>query len=59
MVWEILDGYNLVKLEVLGDEKILFFNVVEILFVCEILIKEGFEVMVYILDDLIIVKELE
>ncbi len=59
MAREILDGHNLVKLEVLGDEKTLFPNVVETLSACETLIKEGFEVMVYTSDDPIIAKELE
>ncbi len=56
---ELLDGHNLVKLEVLGDEKTLFPNVVETLRAAETLIKEGFEVMVYTSDDPIIAKELE
>lgn len=56
---ELLDGHNLVKLEVLGDEKTLYPNVVETLKASETLIKEGFEVMVYTSDDPIIAKELE
>lgn len=59
MARELLDGHNLVKLEVLGDEKTLFPNVVETLHACETLIKDGFEVMVYTSDDPIIAKELE
>ncbi|HEX4938870.1 MAG TPA: thiazole synthase [Candidatus Kapabacteria bacterium] len=56
---ELLDGHNLVKLEVLGDEKTLYPNVVETLKATEILIKDGFEIMVYTSDDPIIAKELE
>ncbi|MBN1378685.1 MAG: thiazole synthase [Gammaproteobacteria bacterium] len=56
---ELLDGHNLVKLEVLGDEKTLYPNVVHTLQAAEELIKDGFEVMVYTSDDLIIAKELE
>ena len=56
---ELLDGHNLVKLEVLGDEKTLYPNVVETLKASETLIKEGFDVMVYTSDDPIIAKELE
>jgi len=56
---ELLDGHNLVKLEVLGDEKTLYPNVVETLAACETLIKDGFEVMVYTSDDPIIARELE
>ena len=56
---ELLDGHNLVKLEVLGDEKTLYPNVMETLSACETLIKDGFEVMVYTSDDPIIAKELE
>lgn len=55
---ELLDGHSLVKLEVLGDPKTLFPNVVETLKAAEILIKEGFEVMVYTSDDPIIAQEL-
>ena len=56
---ELLDGHNLVKLEVLGDEKTLYPNIVETLEASKILIKEGFDVMVYTSDDPIIAKELE
>lgn len=56
---ELLDGHSLVKLEVLGDPKTLFPNVVETLKAAEILIKEGFEVMVYTSDDPILAKQLE
>jgi len=52
-------GWNLVKLEVLADEKTLYPNVVQTIKASEILIKEGFEVMVYTSDDPIVAKELE
>ncbi|EIC21216.1 thiazole synthase [Thiorhodovibrio frisius] len=56
---ELLDGHNLVKLEVLGDEKTLFPDVVATLQAAEVLVKEGFEVMVYTNDDPIMAKRLE
>lgn len=56
---ELLDGHSLVKLEVLGDPKTLYPNVVETIKAAEILIKEGFQVMVYTSDDPIIAKQLE
>jgi len=56
---ELLDGHNLVKLEVLGDEKTLYPNIVETIGAAKILIKDGFDVMVYTSDDPIIAKELE
>jgi len=56
---ELLDGHNLVKLEVLGDKKTLYPNIVETLEASKILIKEGFDVMVYTSDDPIVAKELE
>jgi len=56
---ELLDGHDLVKLEVLGDEKTLFPDVKQTLIAAEELIKDGFKVMVYTTDDLIIAKELE
>ena len=56
---ELLDGHDLVKLEVLGDEKSLFPDVGETLSAAEELIKDGFKVMVYTSDDLIIARELE
>ena len=56
---ELLDGHNLVKLEVLGDEKTLYPNIVETLDAAKTLIKEKFDVMVYTSDDPIIAKELE
>ncbi len=56
---ELLDGHNLVKLEVLGDEKTLFPDVVQTLSAAEELIKDGFNVMVYTNDDPIMAKRLE
>ncbi len=56
---ELLDGHALVKLEVLGDTKTLYPNVVETLKAARTLIDDGFEVMVYTSDDPIIAKELE
>ena len=52
-------GWNLVKLEVLADQKTLYPNVIETVKAAEILIKDGFEVMVYTTDDPIIAKRLE
>ncbi len=56
---ELLDGHSLVKLEVLGDPKTLYPNVVETIEAAQTLVKEGFEVMVYTSDDPIIAKRLE
>ncbi len=56
---ELLDGHKLVKLEVLGDEKTLFPDVSETLKAAEVLVKEGFEVMVYTSDDPLVAKRLE
>ena len=56
---ELLDGHDLVKLEVLGDPKSLYPNVVETISAARTLIKDGFKVMVYTSDDPIIAKELE
>jgi thiazole synthase len=56
---ELLDGHDLVKLEVLGDEKTLFPDVVETMVAAEELIKDGFKIMVYTNDDPIIAKRLE
>lgn len=52
-------GWNLVKLEVLGDEQTLYPNMRETLLAAEVLVKEGFEVMVYCSDDPIACKQLE
>ncbi|MCG6118084.1 MAG: thiazole synthase [Aquimonas sp.] len=56
---ELLDGHNLVKLEVLGDEKTLYPDVVQTLRAAEVLVRDGFEVMVYTSDDPIVARELE
>lgn len=56
---ELLDGHNLVKLEVLGDDKNLYPNVIETVKAAQVLIDDGFEVMVYTSDDPIVAKELE
>ena len=56
---EILNGEKLVKLEVLGDKKTLYPNVVETITAAENLIKDGFKVMVYTTDDPLVDKELE
>ncbi len=56
---ELLDGHDLVKLEVLGDEKTLFPDLVQTYEAAEVLIKEGFKVMVYTNDDPIAAKRLE
>ena len=56
---ELLDGHNLVKLEVLGDQRTLYPNVIETLAAAEILVREQFEVMVYTTDDPILAKRLE
>jgi thiazole synthase len=56
---ELLDGHDLVKLEVLGDEKTLFPDVTATLEAAEELIKDGFKVMVYTNDDPIMAKRLE
>ena len=56
---ELLDGHSLVKLEVLGDPKTLFPNMVETIKAAEILVKENFQVMVYTSDDPILARQLE
>ena len=56
---ELLDGHKLVKLEVLGDSETLYPNVVETLNAAKILVKDGFDVMVYTSDDPIMAKQLE
>ena len=56
---ELLDGHTLVKLEVLGDPHTLFPNVRETIRAAEVLVKDGFEVMVYTSDDPIAARELE
>ena len=59
MAREMLDGHKLVKLEVLGDEKTLYPDVTATLEAAEILVKDGFDVMVYTSDDPILAKRLE
>ncbi len=56
---ELLNGHKLVKLEVLGNEKTLFPNMPETLKAAEILVKDGFDVMVYCSDDPVQAKMLE
>ncbi|PCJ16880.1 MAG: thiazole synthase, partial [Gammaproteobacteria bacterium] len=56
---ELLDGHDLVKLEVLGDKKTLYPDVKQTLVAAQTLIDDGFKVMVYTSDDPIIAKELE
>jgi len=56
---ELLDGHNLVKLEVLADQKTLFPNVIETLKAAETLVADGFDVMVYTSDDPIVARQLE
>lgn len=56
---ELLDGHNLVKLEVLGEEKTLYPNMTETLVAAEELINDGFQVMVYCSDDPLLAKRLE
>ena len=54
-----IGGWKLVKLEVLGDKKNLFPDMIETLRSTEILTKEGFKVMVYCSDDPLMAKRLE
>ncbi len=54
-----MGGWKLVKLEVLGDKKTLYPNMIETIKSTEILVQEGFEVMVYCTDDPIMTKKLE
>jgi len=56
---ELLDGHDLVKLEVLADEKTLFPDVYETVDAAEKLVADGFKVMVYTNDDPIMAKRLE
>jgi thiazole synthase len=52
-------GWTLVKLEVLGDKKTLYPDMVETLRATEVLVREGFQVMVYCTDDPLMAKRLE
>ncbi len=56
---ELLGGHKLVKLEVLADQKTLFPDVAETFVAAELLVKDGFDVMVYTNDDPIAAKKLE
>lgn len=56
---ELLDGHSLVKLEVIGDQKTLFPDVVETLKAAEALIEDDFEVMVYTTDDPLLARRFE
>ena len=56
---ELLDGHDLVKLEVLGDQKTLYPNIPHTLKAAQALVDDGFKVMVYTNDDPIVAKELE
>ncbi len=56
---ELLDGANLVKLEVLGDEQTLYPDIAATLAAAERLVADGFEVMVYTNDDPIVARRLE
>jgi thiazole synthase len=56
---ELLDGHNLVKLEVLADQKTLFPHILETLKATEQLVADGFDIMVYTNDDPVIAKQLE
>lgn len=56
---ELLDGHKLVKLEVLGDQKTLFPDVVQTLEAAERLVADGFDVMVYTSDDPLMARRLE
>jgi len=54
-----MGDWRLVKLEVLGDKKTLYPDMIETIKSTEILVKEGFEVMVYCTDDPILSKRIE
>ena len=54
-----MGGWKLVKLEVLGDKKTLYPNMIETLKSTKVLVKEGFNVMVYCTDDPLLAKKLE
>jgi len=56
---ELLDGHDLVKLEVLGDPNTLYPNIVETLAAARELVADGFKVMVYTSDDPIVARQLE
>ena len=54
-----MGGWKMVKLEVLGDKKTLYPNMIETLKATKVLVKEGFKVLVYCSDDPLLAKELE
>ncbi len=54
-----MGGWKLVKLEVLGDKKTLYPNMIETIDATKTLVKEGFKVMVYCTDDPLLAKKLE
>ena len=54
-----MGGWKLVKLEVLGDKKTLYPNMIETIESTKVLVKEGFKVMVYCTDDPLLAKKLE
>ena len=54
-----MGGWKLVKLEVLGDKKTLFPNMIETIKTTKALVREGFKVMVYCTDDPLLAKKLE
>ena len=54
-----MGGWKLVKLEVLGDKKTLYPNMIETIKSTKTLVKEGFKVMVYCTDDPLLAKKLE
>ncbi|HYM85850.1 MAG TPA: thiazole synthase, partial [Pseudoxanthomonas sp.] len=56
---ELLDGHTLVKLEVLGDQRTLFPDVIGTLKAAEQLVADGFQVMVYTSDDPILARRME
>ncbi|MBI2992765.1 MAG: thiazole synthase [Gammaproteobacteria bacterium] len=56
---DLLDGHSLVKLEVLGDPKTLFPDIPETLKAADVLIREGFRVMVYTNDDPVMARRFE
>lgn len=56
---ELLDGHNLVKLEVLGDAKTLYPDAMATLEAAETLVADGFDVMVYTTDDPLLARRLE
>tara|TARA_B110001452_G_scaffold250301_1_gene238400 strand:- start:65 stop:853 length:789 start_codon:yes stop_codon:yes gene_type:complete len=54
-----MGGWKMVKLEVLGDKKTLFPDMIETLKSTKVLVKEGFQVLVYCSDDPLLAKKLE